>query len=244
MPEIKVIILVFVVYTFASFIQRSVGFGFGIIAMVFLPYFFSSYGEAVALGGLCSIWGTIYTAYQYRKKIDFKSVVFMTIGCMLTTVFAVLFMKTQTNEVLVKMLGVILVLIALYFTFLNGKIRIKARPRNAFVSGALGGVLNGLFGAGGPPVVVYVLSAHENDKEAYIGTIQAYFVLTGIYSIIIRGANGFITLNTIKLVPFGIVAVLLGVLIGSKVFERINAKILRYCVYGMIAISGIIMLVK
>ncbi len=244
MPGLDIIFLIFAVCAFAGFIQRSVGFGFGIIAMVFLPYFINSYGEATALAGLCSIWGTIYTAYQYRKKIDYKSVIFLACGCMLTTIFAISFMKTQTNEVLVKMLGFILVLTALYFAFLSGKIRIKANPRNAVLTGVLGGVLNGLFGAGGPPVVVYTLSAHENDKEAYIGTIQAYFALTGLYSAIVRTANGFVTISTVKLIPFGIIGVFLGIFIGNKLFCCINAKILKYCVYGLIAVSGIIMLFK
>ena len=244
MPDLKILIFLFLICAFASFVQRTVGFGFGIIAMVFLPFFIGSYGEAVALSGLCSVLGTAFTAYHYRKKIDFKSVVFLSVGCMIMTLLATIFLKTQTNDFLVKMLGFILILTALYFIFLNGKIKIKPTVPNAIFTGTLSGILNGLFSTGGPPAVIYVLSAYSEDKEKYIGTIQAYFALTGIYSIIVRAANGFVTTNILMLLPFGIIGMFIGLFFGCKLFKYINVKVLKCCVYGLIAVSGVIMIIK
>ena len=39
----------------ASFVQRTIGFGFGIFIMTALPFLMPSYGEAVTLSGLLSL---------------------------------------------------------------------------------------------------------------------------------------------------------------------------------------------
>jgi transcriptional regulator with XRE-family HTH domain len=48
--------------------------------------------------------------------------------------------------------------ISLWFMFFADKIRIKANLLTAFICGSLAGVASGLFGIGGPPMVIYILA--------------------------------------------------------------------------------------
>ena len=51
----------------ASFVQRTVGFGFGIFIMTALPYLMPSYGEAVALSGPLSLTSATVVMLKYLK---------------------------------------------------------------------------------------------------------------------------------------------------------------------------------
>ena len=59
----------------ASFVQRTVGFGFGIFIMTALPFLMPSYGEAVTLSGLLSLTSATVVMIRYIKYVDRKSVV-------------------------------------------------------------------------------------------------------------------------------------------------------------------------
>ena len=110
-----------------------------------------------------------------------------------------------------------------------------------FIAGGLGGLLGGLFGTGGPPMVVYLLASSES-KEEYLGTIQAYFALTNVSTILVRAWNGMITPPVIQYWAVGLIALALGVLAGQKLFRRLDGEKLKKVVYLFMIGSGIVML--
>ena len=107
------------------------------------------------------------------------------------------------------LLGVVLVAFSLYFLLFQKKIRLKPTVPNGVLAGTLGGVLNGLFATGGPPVVLYLSSAMQ-DKTAYFATIQFYFAFTNLYATIMRLANGMITAEILLYTAVGAVGCLRG----------------------------------
>lgn len=56
----------------ASFVQRTVGFGFGIFIMTALPFLMPSYGEAVTLSGLLSLTSATVVMFRYLKYVTWK----------------------------------------------------------------------------------------------------------------------------------------------------------------------------
>ena len=55
-----------------AFVQRVTGFGMGIFAMLFLPYFMPSHGAAVAVMGMIGSIGALYNAVRHRRDIQLK----------------------------------------------------------------------------------------------------------------------------------------------------------------------------
>lgn len=95
----------------------------------------------------------------------------------------------------------------------------------------------------GPPIVLYMLSAGQ-DKESYMGTIQCYFLLTNLYTVILRIINGMITIQVIELSAAGLVFSLFGFWIGMKILSRINGEIMKKVIYAFLAVSGANMLLQ
>ncbi len=240
---IPTIIAVVLVATVGSAIQRITGFGFGIFAMIFLSHLLEVYGCASALSGLLAMVSTVIVAVSYRKYIHWKNILFPAIGFAVISVPSVMVMKKVDNNVLIIMLGVVLILMSAYFLFFSSKIKIKPTPFAGLIAGGCSGVLGGIFSMGGPPVVVYYMQSEGDDKNRYLGTIQAYFLFSNIYSSIVKAANGFVTRDVLILLPFGAIGMVAGILIGRAIFKHLNPLVLRRIVYGFMAVAGVVNIV-
>ena len=128
-----------------------------------------------------------------------------------------------------------------YFLFFNKRIKIKPTPINGIIAGTISGVLNGLFSTGGPPAVLYLTSAAP-DNITYFATIQFYFCLTNIYATANRAINGLVTVDLLLYAAVGLIDCLAGDFLGRKIFDKLDAKKLKYIIYIGMIISGVLML--
>ena len=140
-------------------------------------------------------------------------------------------------------LGIVLILISLYFSFFKDKIQKFIRPTEGWQlgTGTASGIMGGLFGMHGPPVVLYLINS-EPDKEHYMGMIQTYAVLTNLLMLVVRAYNGFVTPTVGMIYLYSCGALVIGVLAGTWVFKRIPGKLFTYIVYAYIGLSGLIIL--
>ncbi len=225
----------------AGFIQRVSGFGLSIFTMMFFPYFMPSQAAAVTVSTLLSTGTTTFNTIKYRKDISFKTVIPMICAALISITVAVYFSKAVTADIFKILLGSVLILLSLYFLFFSNRISIKTTVPNGVLTGTLSGVLGGLFSTSGPPAVLYLTNALE-DNKTYFATIQFYFCITNIYSLIMRFFNGLFTLEMLSLFAIGFIGSIIGNLLGKLVFDKLNAKKLRLIVYIGMTLSGIIMI--
>ncbi|MBO5868050.1 MAG: sulfite exporter TauE/SafE family protein [Oscillospiraceae bacterium] len=237
------IIMLILVSAGAAFVARVSGFGSGIFAMLFLPYLFGDTITAAAVSGLWSAVTAIANAIKYRKSVQFKLIWPIIIPAMiLLTLSLQLSMNVPTGAMMV-VLGIVLILLSLYFLFFSHRIQLKASIPVSITVGSVGGILSGLFSTGGPPIVLY-LSSILNDKILYFATIQCYFAITDIYGIINRVLSGIITWKVLLFAAIGWIGSYIGNQLGTLVFDRLDgAKIKKIIYIGMI-ISGILMILK
>lgn len=227
----------------ASFVERTTGFGFGIFIMTMLPFLMPSYGEATTLSGLLALTTTLIICVRMWKVITWKHLWPILITFIIVSAGPVFLLSRMEIRSLTKLLGIVLILISIYFLCLGGRIRIKPTVKNQIITGSLSGLMGGFFGMQGPPAVLYFISS-EKDKDRYMAVISAYFCLGNLAMTVYRATNGFFTATVSRAYLAGIIGVFIGTWIGTKVFNRIPAKIFRYIVYSYIGISGIIILVS
>ena len=131
------------------------------------------------------------------------------------------------NQYLLKIFfSLFLIGLSIYFLKFATTFQIRASLTTMIVTGVLSGICDGLFGIGGPLMVVFYL-ALVPTKEAYLGSIQGLFLLVGIYNIIFRIYRGIFTINLLQPSLFISVAVLLGMLIANRIVNRINHDLIR-----------------
>ena len=198
---------------------------------------------AAAMINLISVFQASWISWRYRDKVQWRDMLFMCIGYFILSTIALRFGVRLKNDVLKMMLGCLLVVLSIYFLFIAGRVRIRPNGRNGLVFGGLGGIMSSLFATGGPPAGLYFSSAYD-DKEAYLATIQSYFMITNIYVTFLRAVNGIITKEVLSCAVFGLAGMAVGTFIGKKIFDRIHAATIRKIIYVMMAVSGIIMIAE
>ncbi len=234
-------ILIILVGIGAAFVQRVSGFGLGIFAMMFLPHLFPVHTAAAAVSSLFSCYTTTFNSIKYRKEISFKTALPMMASALLTITAAVYFAEAVPKALFKALLGAVLILLSLYFMFLGKRLRIKPTVSNGLIAGALGGTLGGLFSTGGPPAVLY-LTAAAPDKNTYFATIQFYFCFTNLYATAVRALNGQITTDILASAAVGILGCIIGDMLGSLVFDKLDGQKVKSIIYIGMIISGILML--
>ena len=153
------------------------------------------------------------------------------------------FIKLQKNETLILILGIVLVLLSVYFFFFSNKIKIEPTWYAGLIAGTISGVMGGMFAIGGPPVVIYFIQS-EKDTDSYLSTISAYFVLSGIINIVTKTAAGFVTENVLWGLLLGFAGLLVGAFVGKRTRDKIKPETVKKAVYGFMAISGVLNIVS
>ena len=235
--------LCFIVFLAAALVQSFSGFGFGIFAMSFLPYFMPSYGLSVALVNIATVASSVPVALQRRKRFCFRLVWPLLVGYVVSNTLAVYFAYKQPESLLFHLLGILLILLSVYFAFFGKRLRIRATPVTGMLAGLCSGVMSGLFAMGGPPVVLYFLSATE-DETQYLACSLAYFAVVNAYTLLLRFLNGGITVQVLPYLLVIAAASLVNALISRRLGGRIGGDAIRKTVYVIMAASGVMMLFK
>ncbi len=224
-----------------ALVQATTGFGFGILCMTIFPYILPSYLQATAVSSICVATMSTMVAVRYRKHINFKIILPLFAGYSVASVWSVQYAKAQAEGFMIRLLGIILILVSVYFVFFSEKVRIRPTFLNGVVAGLLGGAGSGMFSIGGPPIVIYLMSA-ISDKDEYRACSLAYFAIGSWYVSAARWLNGVFDAQTVHLWLMAIAALCAGTYIGNRIFDRINAATLKRLVYCFMAISGVTML--
>ena len=228
----------------ASFVQRTIGFGFGIFIMTALPFLMPSYGEAVTLSGLLSLTSATVVMLKYIKYVTWQRLLPMVAAFVLFSTIAICLLDRIEGQSMRIFLGIMLIIISIYFTFFKEKLQKIIRPTKRWQlgTGSISGIMGGLFGMHGPPVVLYLISS-EPDKDHYMGMIQTYAVITNITMIIVRAISGYVTPAVGTTYLYGLSGLAIGIIAGNWAYSRIPNRLFTYIVYAYICISGIIIAV-
>ena len=227
----------------ASFIQRTIGFGFGIFIMTALPFLMPSYGEAVTLSGLLSLTSATIVMVKYLKFVTWKRLLPIVASFIIFSTIAICLLDKIEGQAMRRILGITLILISLYFSFFKARLQKLIRPTKGwqYGTGAASGIMGGQFAMHGPPVVLYLIVS-EPDKDHYMGMIQTYAVVTNITMLAVRAFNGYVTPAVGSSYIYSLIGLAIGVIAGNWAFKHIPNRLFTYIVYAYIGVSGLIIL--
>ena len=238
--DLSQVAIVLLIACIGSLIQNSCGFGYGIFSVAVLP-FVLPYQQAVALSTMSAGIMSAIVAVRNRGKLRLDVLWPCTLASSIIVVIAITFSVGQSNVVLTRALGVLLILLSLYFFLFSDKIRIKPTIANGLIFGIISGAGAGFFGIGGPPVVIFLLSALDS-KDEYRSTISVQFICNAIIGTTVRLVNGIITPQLLQITVLSVIPLLFGIWVGGHIFMLMSEKTLRRVVYVFMAASGSVML--
>lgn len=238
-------ILMFLTAGLGGFVQGLAGFGAGILMMTVLPIFYSI-PEGAALSGAISFVLCTMLTFNYRKHINYRVVFFAAAICFAVSLVSINMSVSADQDVLKRIFGVFLVILCIYYLFINPRHKSKnkkmSRPA-AFALIFVSAVCDGFFGIGGPLSVIYFLSETKDTKE-YLGSIQFYFFVKLIWMTAFRLYKGIIVVEHAPALIAGGIGILIGGFLANRCIGMINPDRLKQITYIMIGVSGVLNIIE
>ncbi len=232
----------FVIGLVSALLQGTLGFGAAIVMINVLPLFMPTTLSVVVTQFACTV-SSIYIVAKIWRKVRLDVLLPLLIPCLICTVIATRLSVGVDTSTMKLMLGVVFVLLALYFSFVAEKIRVKPTKLNGAIIGCISGVTGGLFVAGGPPAVLYLTPAIE-DKEEYIATLQLYFIALNTLSLLTRVFSNVVAVEDLKYMLIASVGMLIGGYFSLKLGKNLKGTLLKRFIYVFVGINGVLMIVN
>ena len=219
------------------------GFGSGLVLVGLLALVVPDLRDVVVLVLLVNVPAELFVVYRSRRSIRWKGVATIGIGVAAGIPLGTVILRGGDPTVLLGILGVALLVIATAFLRLDDGFRFDPPWWTAAPTGVLSGVLTGMFGTGGPPLIVYYRLIGL-PKAEFRGNLMAIFLLMTCVRIPSYVVGGLITAPRVA----AGVAVLPAVLAGAWIGHRIHVDVpeptfRRWIALGLFAI-GVVLLIR
>lgn len=237
------VILSSIIVTIAFLIRGLTGFGSGLLMVPLLLLFLDMrlvVPTAVSLAVLCGIF--LISTFQTRKWVRKDVLLMMIAGVAIGTPLGAYVLASYKSSLLKRLFGLFLSAYALKMLFGgSGKDR-EIKNYVGLIAGFLGGCLGGMFGTGGPPVIIY-LNRKIKDKRAFRATLILYFLVANTWQFVIFCYARLINGEVLKFVLYLVPAFIIGNLVGSILHIKVNQVLFNRIVALVLLITGVFLIV-
>ena len=224
------------------FLEGITGFGCTVLALPFCVVLVGVKTAVPVLTALSLILSSYIVIIDY-KNIVWKSYIKIVSFVGLGLPIGMLLFSFLPEEILKKILGVFMILVAargIYFAF-NERAKVKEignRMLNFILF--LGGIIHGAFSAGGPFVVIFATQELKN-KSNFRATLSTLWVTLNSIIIIKIATSGAFTPVVMKFFGWSVPFLLAGMLLGNWAHKRIEDRVFTKVVFLVLLVAGFFM---
>ncbi|MFH0734114.1 MAG: sulfite exporter TauE/SafE family protein [bacterium] len=222
-------LLIGLIIFFAAFVQSFSGFGFALISIPLLTFFFDI-KTAVPLGALFGLIINILLVIKLKEEINFKKIKNLYIGALFGIPLGI-WVFVFVNASILKYAVAIIIIVFVFNAFIKILKPQKLNPFWGYITGLISGILGGALNINGPPVLIYFYFVSSNKTELK-SSISGYFIVTSIIIVTTHLISGitstFIILNFLYFLPFLFLGFYLGISLFNKVKTEIFNKIVLF----------------
>lgn len=225
----------------AEAVYVLLGFGAGLIAVGFLALLLPELRDAVVLLLLINLPAELYVVRTSWRQISWRGVALLFLGVGVGIPFGSWLLRWGDPGFLLTILGVFLVLVGVVFLFTPRTLRDGWPSWVIPPTGILSGILTGLFGTGGPPLILYYQLGGA-DKSAFRANLMAIFLLMTLVRVPSYTVLGLITAPHLWSALAVMPAVILGALIGNRIHLGLSESTFRRLVSVALLLIGLLLL--
>lgn len=240
------IILFALIVATGGVIQSAVGFGTGLFATMLLLLTGMPAEQVVPFVAIVAWSQTIVGAWQFRREVMWKTVLGMVLIGMTTQPIGawLLSLLTTQGPVLVRQVFGVIILAALAAQWW-----LRPHPHErlhwswAILTMVLAGLMHGLAGMSGPPIVLWVMAHNWTNRRsrAMLWAIFAMLIPPNMINYAIRFGEPAVQgmLLGAAFIPFMLLGMMPGMWIGHRM-SKAHLKQMAFCVLLLVAVYGII----
>ncbi len=223
------------IFLFSSFIQGITGFGFSLIAIPLLLSFIGP-KTLIIYTVTYSLFINVIIVRNYYRDANLKRIMPLLISAIIFTFVGVHYLKNIDERMLKLIIGSLLILVGIINNF-GIKFSFK-NPNKIFLPvGAISGVLNGIGGISGPPVLMFISNLDMEISE-FKATLSTYFLTLNVVTIISYIYNGLYSIKDIKIMATYLPGIILGVFLGIIISKQISKLVFKRIVDISILLMG------
>lgn len=234
----ELLIIFFIVFV-ASVIQSGTGFGFSILSMPFLLFFYSPH-QAVLLNICLSLFLSVVMVFKLHKNIDRKLLLQLIVGSVIGF-FPGLLLFSYLNVALFKLfIGLLILLFSILFFF---RFQMKLTKTKSIAVGGISALLTSSLGIPGPPLLIY-FSAANIHKQVIRSTSLCFFILAYSVSLCLHLFLKHTPDASWMTIMYSLPLVLLGTALGEVLFKKLNQEKFIQALYVILAATGILTVIS
>ena len=241
MPDTLHIVLTSLVLMCAAFVIGAIGFGFGLTTSPILLLFLDPQTVVIVIN-VVAILAFSLVLVETREHFRNRELAPMGIAAVLGTPIGVFALSTLDPSALRIIIG-ILVLVLTAMVVINPEWRVPY-PR---VAGPILGLISSAFTTGlaiGGPILVLFFLGRGMDRQGVRASMAFFFTIMYIAAAIGYAIQGLFTTERLILIVAAVPAVAIGYWIAVRLTGRMNERIFRPAVVGIIFVSSLVVIVR
>ncbi len=221
----------------AAIVRGYSGFGFSLLAVSSLSLLLPP-AEIVPSIFLLEIVASAHLLPSAWRDIHWRALLWLTLGALAGTPFGVYALAHVPAAPMTLALAVFVLVAAILLTRGHALQSVPGATAT-FATGAASGLLNGGFGTGGPPVILFFFSSPAGVAVGRASMI-AFFLLTDIVALGWQGWNGLLKLSTLWRALMFLPPLVVGVWLGNRGFIHADPAIFRRWVLRLLMLLAVL----
>lgn len=236
----ELILIVALGAALAGFVQGLSGFGFGLTAMALWAWTLEP-RLAASLSLFGALTGQLLAAFTVRRGWDFKALLPFIAGGLAGLPLGLYLLPRLDVPVFKATLGLMLVIVCPLMFFAARLPRVRGGAAGDALAGAAGGMMGGLGGfTGVAPTLWCTVRGLDRDRQRAI--IQNFNLSMQVVTFASYLATGILEPRMLPLLAVVAPAVLVPVLLGTRLYHGISDLAFRKIVLGLLTASGVALL--
>ncbi|MEG2656822.1 MAG: sulfite exporter TauE/SafE family protein [Clostridium sp.] len=228
-------VLFFIIVLLTNIIQGITGFAGTVLAM---PFSIMLLGIEIAkpVLNILTIVACLIIVLKSYKHIIWKEFLKITFIMLMGVFIGEYIYNIFPVDTLLTIYAVFIIVIALKGMFIKKEHDLNETILIGIILGA--GVIHGMFISGGPLLIIYAVKRIK-DKESFRATLSPVWIVLNTYILIRQSIGGIITYDILGIVLITIPALIIGVIIGNRLAEKMSQETFLKLSYVLLLISGV-----
>ena len=241
--SIEQLLIAAVILFFSSLTQAMIGFAFNLLAIPLLIWAGFSLAQAVVLTSIPMFTQLLTNTWKLRESIvwqDVKRPILIRYITLPIGIWLLYYLNNLDTVYIKQLVGVILLLILASQLFVKFEVKEKLDKLWDYITFGLSGIMLGMLGMGGPPIVLWLLAHNWSAKRtrAFITTVFLFAAPIQIAMLYYKFGDKIpeMFIYAIYAIPIVVLAALLGVKIGNQ----LNKEKLRVIIVFFLFLLAIV----
>ena len=230
-------VILFIVLALLAEILGTIG-GFG-SSVFFVPIasLFLDFQSVLGITALFHVSSNVTKIVFFKHGFDKGLILKVGIPALVFVVIGAYFSKYIDVKKLEIGLAIFLIVTSLAFLLIKN-LSLKPTTVNSLLGGTFSGLMAGLIGTGGS-IRGITLAAYNLKTEVFIATSAVIDLGVDSSRAVVYYMNGFVHYHDLYLIPFLIIASIIGTYIGKRILAKVTQQTFKNMVLVLLLITGI-----